>query len=241
MHKIAVCDDEAYFRKHVGRTVEEYLDENDISGEVVHFSSGEELISLKNDIRNYDIIFLDINMEGIGGMEAAKQIRKIAPDIFLIFVTGMLAYSLDGYKVEAFRYLLKDEIPLKKSIYECMDAVQDKINQLRNKIPFQFLEGQQHISLDQIIYIESNLHKLTFYIESREVAVFTMYEKLDNVENLINSNTFCRIHKSFLVNLKYVTYVDRYKANLRNGIVLNIAKPRFGIVKNQYVSYIMND
>lgn len=239
MFKIAVCDDDEYFRKHMEELINEYFGIREIKCEIDIFASGMELVHLKENIINYDMIFLDINMEGLDGIETAKRIRMISQKIFIIFVTAYVNYSLDGYKVDAIRYLLKDNDSLKEAVTECIDTILTRINYVEAKRTFKFDKGRKNIILDQIVYIESNLHKLVFHVMEKErwIITYSMYEKLDTVEQMIQLKSFCRIHKSYLVNLKYVENIERYKATLWTGHILNIAKPRYKEVKNQYISF----
>lgn len=239
MFKIAVCDDDEYFRKHMEELIHEYFQIREIQCTIDIFASGMELVYLKENIINYDMIFLDINMEELDGIETAKRIRVVSQEIFIIFVTAYVTYSLDGYKVDAIRYLLKDNASLKQAVAECLDTVLTRMNYVEAKRKLEFHEGRKDVILEQIVYIESNLHKLVFYVMEREkqIITYSMYEKLDTVEQMIKLESFCRIHKSYLVNLKYVNNIERYKASLRTGNILNIAKPRYKEVKNQYISF----
>lgn len=108
---------------------------------------------------------------------------------------------------------------------------------MKEKHRFEFIEGTIEISLDDLVYVESNLHRLTFYVRGTKVLKYTMYNKLDCIEECLGEKGFCRIHKSFLVNMKYVDKIRRYEVELYDGKLLNIAKTRFLNVNNQFVSY----
>ena len=82
-----------------------------------------ELIELGIELNQYKIIFLDINMDEMDGILTAKKIREQNSEIFLVFVTAFVNYSLEGYKVDAVRYLLKNNVNMQESIAECMDAI----------------------------------------------------------------------------------------------------------------------
>ena len=237
MIRIAVCDDEKYFRDKIGALLQEYSSAREFGINVESFASGEEfLASEKKEM--FDVIFLDINMEGMNGIETAQKIRQFSEDIVLIFITAYVAYSPEGYKVNAIRYLLKDSDSFKTAFWECMDAVRNKLMVVEKKEKFEFQGKEMVIPLSHIVYMESNLHKVTFYIKGKEIQAYTMYEKLDAIEErLRKTQSFCRIHQSYLINLKYVDEVKRYQVLLNTGEILNIAKPRYKEVEMQYITY----
>lgn len=172
MIKIAICDDEKYFQEQVKIYIEEYLSAKGILYEIKTFSSGSEFLNLGIELLQYSIIFLDINMDDINGIEVAQQIRTYSSDIYIVFVTAFLNYALDGYKVDATRYLLKGNDNFNESIHECMDNIFYKMNYIVEKKEF-FFNEEKNIPIERIVYIESKLHKLEFMIEE-DTAVLSV-------------------------------------------------------------------
>ncbi len=237
MFNIAICDDESYFRKKIKEAAIDYLSRIGVSFHIDTFSSGKEFIDLGIEMIQYTIIFLDINMNEIDGIMVAKKIREISNEIFIVFVTAYVNYTLEGYKVDAIRYLLKDNNNFQNILDECMNAIIEKLNYKVVKKEFKFNEGTKEISLERILYIESRLHKLEFHIMEKELKIYTIYEILNQVEKELEGNNFARIHQSFLVNLKYVKNVFRYKIVLNNGIELIIPKARYKDVKDTFIVF----
>ncbi|MDD6482369.1 MAG: LytTR family DNA-binding domain-containing protein [Lachnospiraceae bacterium] len=234
---IAVCDDEEYFLKREYSLIMNYMKENRYSCEIDTFSSGEDFLKLGAEISKYRIVFLDVNMDGIDGIETAKRLRELSENVYLVFVTAYITYSLDGYKVDAIRYILKDDDCLEQSIEESLQAIFAKMGTEERKMSFNFLEGERTIRLSRLTYVESNLHKLVFHIGGEKEMQYTMYEKLDAIDARLQKEGFCRIHQSYLVNLSYLESIERYRANLSDGTKLGIAKPRYPEVREKYISY----
>ena len=234
---IAICDDEKYFRIREEQLIKKYMEKKACKCKIDVFNSGKEILDLKKTISQYNIIFLDVNMEEIDGIETAKEIRKITKDAYIVFVTAFVTYALEGYKVDAVRYLLKDDECLEKAINECLETILYKMNYDKNKMLFEFQEGKKEIYLEDILYIESNLHKLIFHMAGEDVTKYTMYARLDDINALLQKNGFCRIHKSYLVNLRYVESVERYKVAFVNGGRLGISKSRYLDTRNEFVCY----
>lgn len=173
MLKIAICDDEKVFRDNINKYVAAYLNEKEISYEIDTFSSGKEIIDLGIEIKQYNIIFLDINMDDVDGIVTAQKIREYSSEIYIVFVTAYINYSLEGYKVDAIRYLLKNNTNLEASISECMDAILHKMNLVVKKKKFKFNEGEKEINIDNIYYILKanyiNCNSISWRIKSKSI------------------------------------------------------------------------
>lgn len=237
MFKIAICDDEGHFRKRIREILLDYMGRNGILYEMDEFESGKDFISLGINLAKYDIVFLDINMDELDGMETAQKIREISNDIFIVFVTAFITCALQGYNVGAVRYILKNNVNFSELIFECMDAISIKMNYVVKKKEFDFNEGTKKVSLERLLYIESRLHKLEFYIMEDRLNQYSLYGKLDEMEKELEGNDFVRIHQSYLVNMKHIVKVSRYEVLLNNGIKLEIPKARYKFVEETFVSY----
>lgn len=237
MFKIAVCDDESLFAENLKELISDYMTEKDLVFEIDTYTSGKKLLEQGVKVTQYEIIFLDINMEEIDGIKAAENIRKLSRDVFIVFVTAYVDYSLEGYRLDVIRYLLKGNTNFRNTVNECIDAIMEKKNYSIVKKEFNFKEGRKEIALDKLLYIESNLHKLEFFVTGSGENSYIMYEKLDTLEDELAENNFIRIHKSYLVNAKHIENITRYKVRLTSGVELVIPKARYTYVKNQFIAY----
>ena len=237
MLKIAICDDEKYFREELKDILIKYLDTNGIVYSIDLFNSGKEFSLLGIEMIKYDIIFLDINMDQMDGIETARMIRGQSNDIFIVFVTAFIDYTIEGYKVDAVRYILKNNNTLSSAIEECMDAIREKMSYEVVHKDFDFIEGNRSVSLEHILYVESNLHKLTFYVMEESIKQYTMYKTLDDLEKELSGEGFLRVHQSYLVNIKHVGKVVRYSLTMDNGAEIGIPKIRFKDVQKAVVDY----
>ena len=231
---IAICDDEKYFREQIEHLITIYLNKHQLEDKVAieTFSSGKDLCDKKSDVKKYDIVFLDISMDDLNGIETAYKIREYRKDAYIIFVTSFFNYALEGYKVDAFRYIMKDTLEI--SITECLDGIFEKMRSQIDTINFKFLEGTKSVFIDKIVFIESQKHKLTFHIITPKAVQYSMYSKLDDIEAQLKEYKFLRIHKSYLVNMKYIMKVSNYKVTLTSGDEFVVPKPRYQMVKEEY-------
>lgn len=237
MLRIAVCDDESYFSQLIKKYIETFLWKKELEFKIDIFNSGEELLEIGSELINYNIFFLDIDMEKINGVRVAQKIREYGFESYIVFVTAYIDYSLEGYKVDAIRYLLKNNLNFEATIHECMEAIFEKMNYVVSKKIFSFNEGEKKVALERILYIESRLHKLEFHIIEEEMKIYTMYGTLNELEKEMKEFRFVRIHQSYLVNLKHIKAIKDYQVILSNNEHLVIPKARYRKVKDTFISY----
>lgn len=237
MLKIAICDDEKPFLQIMEDYLKLYLSKKSIDYKIDVFSSGWKLIELGRDITSYTIVFLDINMKEVDGIKTAKAIRKNSDDIFIVFVTAFIDFSLEGYKVGALRYLLKTSDNFRDSVSESMDVIMDRMDYDIPHKKFNFRESSKDVALEQIIYIESRLHRLEFHIMEDSVKIYTMYDTLNNIEQELDSGKFLRIHQSYLVNMKYIKSIRNKMVILENKEEFTIPKARYRDVRTRFTFY----
>lgn len=237
MLKIAVCDDEKYYRDYIKRLVLNEFRVRKICCEVDLFDSGDKFLELGEAVTKYRIVFLDINMEGTNGIETVKEIRKRTSELYVIFVTAFITYAIEGYKYDVVRYLLKGNDNFEGLLTECIDAILNKINFQVEVREFDFVEGKKNVNLEKIYYIESNLHKVVFGIKEESLERFSLYEKLNRIEEKIKNQKFIRIHQSYLVNMKHIISIKNYKTVLDNGEELPMSKAKFKAAKEAFIEY----
>lgn len=233
MLKIAVCDDEKFYREKISTILKKYLSYHQLDGAIDIFCSGEEFLSQRGNAVKYDAVFMDINMEQTDGIETAMRIREFQSNTYIVFVTAFIKYVLEGYKVNAIRYIMKDT--LDAAIPECMDAILKKM-QLR-QISFPFMEGERKLYTDNLLYVESKKHKSVFYYQGEQLKKYQIYEKLDDIEKTLKDFGFLRVHKSYLVNMRHIRKINNYIVELSTGEELPIPRIRYQKVKQEFVEY----
>lgn len=233
MLQIAICDDEPVYQKKIKKLLEAYLISKSLPYEIELFSSGEAFLSQSENRVKYDIVFMDINMNELDGIQTALQIRSFHSETFLVFVTAFINYVLEGYKVNAVRYIMKDT--LERAVPECMDAILEKMR--ISQVTFTFLEGERRLYTDNILYIESRKHKSIFSYMDTELVTYQIYDKLDIIEQKLSGYGFLRVHKSYLVNMKHIRRVSNYTAFLDTGEELPVPRLRYQGVKEAFVAY----
>lgn len=220
MLSIAVCDDEIVECARMAEKIRGTLEEMKVPCFLHQFNSGEALLQSEE---NFDIIFLDIMMDGLDGMKTAEGIRKKEFGGLLVFVSSSREYVFDAYDVEAFQYLVKpvDAEKLKRVLQRAVlktEAVSSDfilVNRERQK---------QKIFLQDILYFEIRGRLIDIH---KTGGVSDYYGKIGILEEELREKGFFRCHKSYLIHLKYVKGYNRQEAILENGEKIPVSKRRY--------------
>ena len=94
--KIAICDDEREFLENVGLAIETYLNEKGLEYNIDLYNSGKVIMELRENIVSYDVVFLDINMPEVSGLEVAEWIRTYSDNVNIVFITAIISYAIQG-------------------------------------------------------------------------------------------------------------------------------------------------
>ena len=229
---IIICDDRAEDREKLSELLSDYAGNKNYGFVISEYDSGEQLCEDPSVLEKCQLLFLDINLQGTDGLKTAGEIREKYPRLPIVLVMAYMNYVLDGYKVKASRFLLKDN--LADTIGECMDDLMAEIDKNSRILEFHFVEGTIRLHADDIIYIETERHKNVFYTEK---GIFQIYKKLDELERELKDMGFVRAHLSFLVNMRYITKISSYVMTLTNGKKISVPKARYAQVKKEYMLY----
>ena len=228
MLTIGICDDEKEIRDKIKNVVEKTMFDDDRDYRIKTFSSGEEL--LQENIGEIDILFLDIIMGDINGMDTARKIRENDKNMEIIFITSLVDYISDGYEVRAYRYLLKpvDEEIVAKHLKSCIKDVEDSKGKY---MVVKSDDGIKKIYQRDILYIEVLNTKVIIHSEKGNSET---RQTLSEIKNELDSNMFYHCQKSFIVNLDYINKIKGYEAVLENGECIPIGRTKYKDLKEKF-------
>lgn len=220
MLRIAICDDEKSQLNLLKNILSIHLDLKGIDYKIYEFNSGENLLDSITE-EDYDIIFSDIEMANIDGIETAKNIRLHNKKSIIIFVTAYPDFVFQGYEVKAFNYILKPYKPEK--IGQVLDSALDELDHIQDK--FYIVESKsksEKINLSNTYYFTSDKRKVKAVTFTGDVD---FYDKLDDLEGNLPS-FFVRIHQRYLININFVSSVESNNLII-NGENLPISRGRY--------------
>lgn len=217
--RLAIVEDEASVQEQLKNYVLEYYQGRTNEVKISLFSDGVEI--LENYSASYDVIFLDIQMKHLDGMETAQRIRERDEDVYLVFITNMVNYAIRGYSVNALDFVLK---PVN---YLMLRQLLIRVEHLMAQKPKRYITlptetGLARIDVSQIEYVETEGHAVCIYTEQE---TFQLWKSMKSVEEMLADFGFFRCNSCYLVNLRHVERIENGVA-IVHGKPLAISRPR---------------
>lgn len=210
--RIAICDDEPSDLE----LLKQYAAKYNARYSITCFDSGRALLhSLKNT--TYDVFLLDIEMDAPNGYDTAKIIKDQKPESIIIFITKSLDYAIRGYGI-AFRYLPK---PI---TYQMLCKILAEAEAIVSPEKIEIQSGYENIivTINDILYFESYSHRIIFHLKDGQSI--ESLGSLATILNRLSGNTFVQIHKSYCINLDYLSSTTNTTALLIDGTTLPIGR-----------------
>lgn len=231
MLKLAVCDDNNIEQEILVRILKGLLDERHQEYRIMKYSSGEELMTEQEQFKP-DIIFLDIYMGEIDGIQTGKMIREKNNKVEIVYSTMSLDFLMESYEIFALGYLVK---PYQKDkIAKLLDYYIGKHFSYDNKVlNISFKGKSDFINYKDIVYIESSNRIVIIHTVNR--GEIRIYKKLDDIESEISSDDFLRCHQSYIVNIHQVDYIDETDFIMKDKSMVPIRKRQRKNIVNLYV------
>ena len=230
--RIAICDDDTEYIE----IVEKYLDRLEHRKiEVDVFYSGESLVfAYKNGGDRYDVIFLDMEMAQLNGIDTANIIRDLDEHVVIVFVTSYTEYMRESFQCSPFRFLVK---PLgEEEFLKVWTAILERFSKKRKVLTFMENKAMYRLLCEDIIYCESFDHLV--YIHTLE-EVYKLRCSLSNLYSKLDNSLLFRVHSSFIVNFHFVkiirnSFIELYDCDKRIPIGRTYKKT----VLSEYTDYI---
>lgn len=227
---VAICDDNYNFCRILYSKIIDYFAKINKQCQCNIFSTPKGLLDAT--LSTTHVVFLDIDMPEINGIDVARRLRAKYPNIFIVFVTGWIEYAPAGYCVSAFRYLLKqrldDELP------QCIDDIRDKMAQSVEQIQLQGREYPFEVALNDIMFFEGSSYRMV-QLHSIDGKVIECKGRLSELEALLCDKGFLRLQRSFIANMRYILAIKNYNAVLKDGTILKTSERNYSKICNEYL------
>ncbi|MGN1421256.1 MAG: LytR/AlgR family response regulator transcription factor [Eubacterium sp.] len=227
--RIAICDDQQEYRKLIIQYVQFYFQEHLLDLETYEFGSGEELLSSD---KTFDIVFLDIEMNELNGIQTTKELNIRNKNTIIFIVTAYQKYLDDAMDLNVFRYIDK---PIQaKRLYNGLDKAIDLIN--NNEITFKTRnDGIVTIHKNDIIYVE--VKRKIVYVNTTEKQ-YIAREKMDFFKENLTASYFAIPHISYVINFNFVKKFQRDNVQLKTGQIISIAPKKQTDIKKKFMKFM---
>lgn len=230
--KIAICDDDASQHEYIESIVAEWARRGRHIADIRQYDSAKRFLFDYEAEKDFDILLLDIEMPEISGIEVAKRVRLYNTAAQIIFVTGYYEYFSDGFDVSALHYLIKpvDDARLRP----VLDKAVENLSWRQRSVLVSTPDEDIKLPLADICYIEADNIYLNIYTPHgcwrtrSSLAKFS--EQLDE--------TFIKVHRSYIVSLKYIRKISRAEVTMTNGAAIPISRGMYNEVHAALIKYL---
>lgn len=230
--RLCLVDDDSTQLNFLKSIIDKWSSLNNVSVEVSFYHSAEEMLFENDKLYPFDMIFLDIQMDKMNGIELAKRIREKDRKVIIVFVSGIADYVFEGYIVQAIRYILK---PVEeKNIFDLLDFVIKNQNKEDKYIIINSSGEKKKILHDEIIFIESLGHYVVFHLEKETIDckynISSMLVELNNTD-------FVKTHRSYIVNLNHIDKINKDSCLMSNQIEVPLSRSAYRNVNEKFIEY----
>lgn len=191
-------------------------------------------IDIINEAKDQSIVLMDIDMPNMDGILAASKLRKTNKELVIIMLTSKRERFKDAFKVGASRFVTK---PIdKEELYEAIENALKDIDS-DERLTVNLSGGEKELKQDKIYLLEVVRNKVNIYLKDNCISV---NEPLKNLEERLNSKKFVKVHKSYIVNMKYIKSISGRLIVLENGIKASISARREKEVLDKLFEYDLN-
>lgn len=232
MVKVAFCDDEAKILEDLSEKIKSEFE--NLSCKIDLYTT-ENSIELLEYLKNYpvDILFLDIDMPTISGMEIAQTLLNSEIKTLLVFVTGQDALVYKSFKYHPFGFIRKTYFD--EEISGVVKSLVEEMQKSSDTFLFKTNDGFNRIKLRDILYFESESNYINLHTKE---SVYKFRSTVSAIEKELSNKGFIRTHKGFLVNQEHIFSVKSENVVLSNNVVLPIGRTNRDVIKARIMRYM---
>lgn len=245
MLSIAICDDDRKDAEKLETLVNGYMSQSPFSYEIKKYRSGEELLESSE---TFDLLFLDIALGGMNGIEVGKKIRESSRGLKIIYTTSYKQFCKQAVnRVHAFAYLVKPvtKDKIDRQLEEILSCIQEE-HEDKETVAFEIMEitekGElesriKDFEVDDIFYFEYFNRKIKIKLEKEE---YFFKDKMKDLADKMQLHNFETCHQCFLVNLRHVKKIKGYEVFLNNNDIIPVSQKRSAEFRKKLNTFIQN-
>ena len=227
--KIAVCDDLAEDRENITRLLSEYTDKNNLYVKIEEFSSGEAFLS--SDTSVYSLVFMDIFMSGMNGMETAKKLISRNSRVQIVFGSTSTEFAAEAFDIEALHYMVK---PVgKEKLFHILDRFFDSVYSLRT-VNVKVGRLEESIYISDILYVEADGKRAKIHTKK---GVIDVSMSMADLEEVLPANEFCRPIRWALVFMREIVAMPTDILKLSDKTEIPISRLKRKEIQDAFANY----
>lgn len=232
--KIAICDDEMHFIDTLCPLLEQWAEERGIELTLYRFTNGDDLIAAHQS-KCMDLIFLDIIMPLLSGIDAAREFRNTNQNVPIVFLTSSREFAVDSYEVKALNYLIKPVDQTK--LFLTLDDFLKTFSLSKAFFTAKTADGFCRITIAEVDYLEAqNKQVLVHLSNDRTIAIRELFSKCAEVFS--PENGFCCCHRSYIVNLSNVEQFSKTEVTTIYNAAIPISRSNYAAFKETYFNHM---
>ncbi len=239
--KIAIIEDEQLHADLLAAYLRTWAEKNGERPDISAFPSAETFLFAWQEEKDFDVLFIDIQMKEMNGMEMAKRIRAEDEETAIVFTTGISDYLEEGYEVDAVHYLLK---PIsEEKIGMCMDKIK-KRRKTENFLLVHHGEEVRKLPIERINYVEARGHGCVLGISGQNGkdkgengGEFAVTESISELEKALFPYHFVKCHRSYLCRIAGIHHIDKKEIFFDDGSHIPVSRRLYGEINRAFIEY----
>lgn len=232
MYNIAICDDEVKTLENLSAVIKDKFLALNIEGKYFATNYPEELIDILGK-EKIDVLFLDIDMPKISGMDIGQYLLNESIDILLIFVTSHDALVYESFKYHPFGFIRKSHF--EDEILQVVSSIAKKLEDKKESLFIKVNNEVVKINLNEILYFEGESNYVNLYTK---IEKYRFRDTLGNLEKQLVNKGFLRVHKGYLISQKEVFLIKAKEVKLIDGTLIPIGRSYSENVKKELMKYL---
>lgn len=234
--RIAVIEDEKVHRDLMLSYIEKWCRDQGREDEIYPFETAESFWFTYEEDKSFDLLFMDIQMSGMNGMELAKRVREKDQDVVIVFTTGITDYLEEGYEVEALHYLVK---PLnQEKVRLCLEKAKNR-RQTANYLTLHTDEDTLKLNEESINYAEARGHGCMLGIAGE--MEFAVKESLSELECMLTGRGFVKCHRSYLCRIGNIHHIGKEEIVFDDGQRIPVSRRLYHEVNKRFIEYFRRE
>jgi DNA-binding LytR/AlgR family response regulator len=218
---VAICEDDNIFMDRVRTIVDSYFKGNKYKVDIDEYSDGEEIVrGVIHDETKYDIIFFDIDMPRLNGIEAARLVREVDKDFILIFLTSLDEEVYKVFELDTFRFIRKSNFD--EEIYPVLESVLKRVSENSTRYEFKTKDGTVKLPITEILYF--NMVNRRINIKTLTSTYITTKTVFKEIEESLSNKGFISIYRGMMVNINLIKRINKDTIELDNGEILQVSR-----------------